>query len=181
MASVNVDSNNLGTYRIMVDRSGLPDGIYSGQITAQSSVNTINISVIMTVGDLSSGGDVGFVYLLLIDNNTGSLVDALAPQPVNGVYSFTFSNVPAGNYSLIAGTDADNDDFICDAGEACGTYITLDNPIQLDVISDLSNLDFPIGYSVALQTITTTDEDAAETTSIGQPRTREPQSKAVFR
>ncbi len=177
---VNIDNNNLGSYRVTVDRSSLPDGIYLGQITAQSNVNTINISVIMTVGDFGSGGDVGFVYLLLIDNNTGSLVEQLTPRPVNGVYSFTFFNVPAGNYRLIAGTDADNDIFICDAGEACGAYITLNDPIQLDVVSDLLNLDFPIGYSVALQTITPTD-DAEKTTSIGQPRAQKPQSKAVSR
>ncbi len=159
----NIDANSLGTYLVTVNRTGLADGIYSGRITAQSTAGMIDISVIMSVGNTSIGGDVGFVYLLLIDADTGDVVDQLTPAASNGVYAYNFSNVVAGSYGLIAGTDADNDLSICDAGEACGAYLAIDQPIQFDVNGDLSDLNFPIGYIVALP--------AAAATGDATPRT----------
>lgn len=150
VTAVNVDANNLGTYLVTVDRTGLADGLYSGRITVQSSTGTVDVSVIMSVGNVSIGGNVGFVYLLLIDAVTGDVVDQLNPAATNGIYTFNFSNVAAGSYELVAGTDADNDLSICDAGEACGSYLTIDQPIQFDVTGDQSGLNFPIGYIVAL-------------------------------
>jgi serine protease len=159
---VSIDGNSLGTYRVTVDRSSLADGIYSGEITAQSSVNTVNIPVFVSVNTTGASGDVGYIYVLLIDTDTGTSIDEISPPAVSGTYSFTFSNVPAGTYEILAGTDSDNDFFICDPGEACGIYPSIDQPIQLDVSADESNLDFPIGYIVALPSLNRNGNEGIE-------------------
>jgi hypothetical protein len=66
--------------------------------------------------------------------------------PRDGLYSFSFTDVPPGSYRLFAGTDSDNDDLLCDAGEACGAYRTLDAPEVLIVEGDRSDLDFLSGF-----------------------------------
>ena len=49
--------------------------------------------------------------------------------------------------------DADNDLFICDAGEACGAWLALDQPKLLDLKEDASGIDFPIDYLVTLPSV----------------------------
>jgi serine protease len=54
--------------------------------------------------------------------------------------------VPAGSYVLLAGSDADNDFFICGTGEACGAYPTLGSEEPLEITSDRNDLDFVTGF-----------------------------------
>lgn len=65
--------------------------------------------------------DTGTVESLIVPSNGEFLVEA-------------FASSGASNYVLVigqtqsAGSDSDNDLFICDPGEACGSYLTLDQP-----------------------------------------------------
>jgi serine protease len=162
VSDVNIDAEGLGTYSVTADRSGLVDGIYSATLTFQSNVNDVQAPVIMQVSSIPLGSDAGFVYVLLVDQQTGTPAgrcdnDLLAGQcsvgVVNGQYAFTFVDVPPGDYQIIAGTDADNDFIICDPGEACGAYLTLDQPSDIAVVdADSSGIDFPIGHSVSIGT-----------------------------
>lgn len=162
VSDVNIDAEGLGTYAVTADRSGLVDGIYSATLTFQSNVNDVQVPVIMQVSSIPLGSDAGFVYVLLVDQQTGSLAgrcdnDLLAGQcsvgVVNGQYAFTFVDVPPGDYQIIAGTDADNDFVICDPGEACGAYLTLDQPSDIAVVdADASGINFPIGHAVSIGT-----------------------------
>ena len=61
-----------------------------------------------------------------------------------------------GRYEIVAGSDADNDLFICDSGEACGAWLTLDQPIRLTPDADRSDLDFPVEYQVFLPELSAT-------------------------
>ena len=79
-------------------------------------------------------------------------MDQLSANPVAGRYSYLFSNVETGTYSIYAGTDSDNDGYIGDAGEAIGAYISLDQPVDLDVDGNLSDLDFATSFNVNLPT-----------------------------
>jgi serine protease len=50
-----------------------------------------------------------------------------------------------------AGTDSDNDDLVCDAGEVCGAWPTLGAPNPLTVGNDdVTGLDFVAGFAVTL-------------------------------
>lgn len=99
----------------------------------------------LTVGD-SFGGNAGHIYILLIDPVTSDLLAWDEADVVGGVYSYQLPHVPAGDYEIVAGTDNDNDFFICDSGEACGLYPTLDSPTLINVDRDIENLDFSMGY-----------------------------------
>jgi serine protease len=69
---------------------------------------------------------------------------------VNGQYAFTFVDVAPGDYQVVAGTDANNDLFICDAGEACGAYLTIPQPSDITVVdAALSGIDFQISHTAA--------------------------------
>ncbi|MBT8333288.1 MAG: hypothetical protein KJP19_02575, partial [Deltaproteobacteria bacterium] len=146
-----VDANNLGTYDVNVDRTNLSDGPYYATIIFESDSNTVEVGVTMYQGDISATGNLGFHYVLLLDTlDDNTPVDQVEVSPSNGLYPYNFTSVSNGAYSIYAGTDSDNDGFIGDAGEAMGAYIALDQPVAIDVNSDLSNLDFTTSFNVNL-------------------------------
>lgn len=67
-----------------------------------------------------------------------------------GRYRYSFPALPAGEYQVFAGSDADNDLFICDAGEACGAWLTIDQVGLIRLDESRTDVDFPIEYQVAL-------------------------------
>ncbi len=140
-----VSEAGLGTYRLQVDRTGLTPARYSATIVfvannGKQSELQIYMSVLQSGVD--SGGSVGLVYVLLLDESaTESLYEVEATPDANG-YHFKIDGIPAGNYRLIAGTDHDNDYLICDAGEGCGAFPTMDNTTLISVSEDLLDLDF---------------------------------------
>ena len=150
---VEVDANRLGMYSVNVDRTGVPTGVYRAELTITSSVNTTSVSVLMSVAAESTGGDVGSVYLLLIDPQTEDVNAQAQATSNNGQYQFQFQGVDPGSYQLIAGSDTNNDLFICDASEACGSYLTADQPILIDLNTDLEGIDFPVEYLISIPTI----------------------------
>ncbi len=148
-----VDDSGLGTYTASVDTSGLADGLYSATITVTTNTGSSVIPVIVPVGRTGQAADAGFVYVLLIDLSSGALADQANVTANSGIYQYQFNNVPAGQYQIIAGSDRDNDVYICDSGEACGAYATLDHPQEISVENgDLVDLDFVINFPSALPT-----------------------------
>jgi serine protease len=112
------------------------------------------VTVTMRVLIGSPDADAGVHYVILVDEAGASvpgLIDVVGVT--NGEYVYAIDNVPPGEYRVFAGTDSDDDNFLCDAGEACGTYGTLDSP---DVISvdgmDASDIDFTSEFRVNLST-----------------------------
>jgi subtilisin family serine protease len=146
-----VNADYLGTYIASVDRTDLLDGPYYATITFESDSNQVNIGVTMYQGDISATGNLGFHYVLLMDAlDNNQLVDQVEVSPLNGLYPYSFTDVSSGLYSIYAGTDSDNDGYIGDAGEALGAYISLDQPVAIDVDSNLSDLDFTTSFNVNL-------------------------------
>ncbi len=88
--------------------------------------------------------------MLLIDPDNFESVAQFEATAVGGKYTYALDAVPSGTYLLYAGSDTDNDLFICGTGEACGAYPTLGSPELIEVTSDLSGLDFVSGF---LQTL----------------------------
>lgn len=164
MAAVAADATtNLGTYRVSVDRTGLSEGTYSTVLQISSNANAVQVPVIMYVGAADAGNiaDAGTTYILLLSAETGESVAQLAVDASDGVYAYQFDNIPVGTYTIVAGSDRDQDDFICDAGESCAAYLTYTQPLIFSVEnSDLNNLDFNIAYPVSLL-------DSATTSGVG--------------
>ncbi|MDX1698899.1 MAG: hypothetical protein R3308_11455, partial [Thiohalobacterales bacterium] len=149
IAAENTDpATGLGSYRVTVSRSGLPEGTYNATITLTSSENTEQINVIMQVTAQSLDSDVGYHYVRLVNAATGQTIQQQAVTVNNGVYPYSFTNVAAGTYEIVAGTNLNNDADICDAGEACGGYVTLDQLTPVSVSGDTGGLDFSSAYNV---------------------------------
>jgi len=150
-----VDANKLGVYSVTADPGALTPGVYAANITvsaADPSVKSATVPVRLQVFSPVSGGNVGFIYVLLVDPDTLETVSEV-DVPFNAgaaQYRYTFSGVPAGTYLIYAGTDANNNSLLGDSGEAIGAYRTLDQPVSVEIPGTNTELDFGVGYEVAL-------------------------------
>ncbi len=137
-----IDANGLGTYRIAVDTGQLEDGFHAATITfAVNDGSRLRVQVNVQIGPVSVDGTLPPIYVLLLDSVTQEVVDAVAADQTDGTYSF--SDVPTGEYLITGGSDIDVDNFVCQSGEACGGYPTLSSQQVVRVEGvDMSGLDF---------------------------------------
>lgn len=133
-------SEEVSTYPVTVSRSDLELGTHAATITFTSSANTVSVSVLLQVGP-PPGGDLGTHYILLTTSDFVP-VREIAVSVQGGRYPFAFTDVPPGEYYLFAGTDYDNDLFICDEGEACGAWPSLSKSEVVVVDRDRDDLVF---------------------------------------
>jgi serine protease len=145
-----LDNDGLGTYTVAINRAGLANGIYSGTVTFVSSLNTVNVPVSMQVIPVDQTVDAGYHYVLLLDPNTyGNRGQAEATLD-NGVYHFSLGGVEAGAYILYAGTDLDNNSIIGNVGEARGAFLSIDQPIVIQVDQNATDFNFRTEFNVDL-------------------------------
>ena len=90
--------------------------------------------------DLSANA--GHTYVVLTAADDSHVVYRTTALARGGEYDFELEGVAPGRYRLYAGSDSDHDDEICDAGESCGAWHTLDAPAVLDVQADVSGIEF---------------------------------------
>jgi serine protease len=126
------------------------DGTYSATITFNTTENTLNVPVSMQIISTDPNSNAGYQYIVLLDPDTKEPQYTTGAVAQNGRYSYQFDNVAAGSYLLIAGTDMDNDQFLGDSGEAYGEYLSKEEPVIINVNSDLTQLDFSSGFMVKL-------------------------------
>ncbi len=166
-----VEGAGLGTYQISVDRTGLSPGIYTADINAQSDINDLTVRILMSVGYLNAKADVGVLYILLYDPISDEPVAQFASSGSGSGYPFQFNDIVAGEYEVVAGSDADNDLLICDAGEACGAWLTIDQPIRITLDNDMADLDFPVEFLVSLPNLDSQNQSQPQS-SAGKRRAR---------
>ena len=88
-----------------------------------------------------------------VDSDGNSDLPAAVVSVTDGEYHFRLSNAPFGQYRVFAGTDADDDNLLCDDGEACGAYRTLDSPVTISVNGDITGIDFSSTFRSSLSSI----------------------------
>jgi len=144
--------NGLGVYTATASRAGLVAGVYAATITFTTDIpSTVAIPVTLQVGaGGGTAGNAGHLYVLLVNETFTDTVAQAEANASGGLYPFVFGNVPAGLYYVVAGTDSDDDDFICDDGEACGAYPTLGLPTPLSIAGNRPGIDFTAGFDVRL-------------------------------
>ncbi|ABC80011.1 S8 family serine peptidase [Anaeromyxobacter dehalogenans] len=178
VAAPGVDASGLGAYTATVDRTGLADGRYTARITFTPSVGApVIIPVTLQVGAAAAAGDAGFLYALLVRDgvNGPELVKQWAGAASGGSYAFRFDGVSAGTYYLVAGSDMNDDGYICDAGEACGAWPTLGVLTPLGASGPRSDLDFSVAFDPAVAPVGA----AAGTPGRAPGFARQPASKGV--
>ena len=147
-----VNGNGLGDYTVTVNRNVLTTGTYTATITITSDVNTVRVPVILQVSNSSdTSGNAGLHYILLVDPGTLDPIQEVQTEVRNGSYFFRFDDVQAGEYIIAAGSDSNNDGFICDEGEACGAFSTIYQPTNIDVRNSRNNIDFSTSFNVMYQ------------------------------
>ena len=128
-----VNVNGVGRYTVLVDREGLPNGRFFGQVTITTTAGSAVANVSADVGEVNVPGDPGRVYLLAVDPLTLATLDQ---RIVNSeTTSATFEPLLPGEYLIVGGTDLDNDGFVCDSGELCAAFPDV-NEIQSVFIGD---------------------------------------------
>jgi serine protease len=150
---VTVDAQGLGLYAINANRDGLAQGLFSASISVVSDNGSVDIPVTMQVFPTQVVNDAGPQVVELIDINTQQVVQSLRLVPNGGVYDFSFDSVRLGVYQLRSSSDLDNDGTLCELGESCGAYPTLNttvsSEIQVDGSSfDINGLDFETGFQI---------------------------------
>ncbi len=153
VAPFDTQANGLGSYRITVERSTLEDnpGFYQGRaLFTVDGDNTLTLDVFMEVGDVSTAGELTQTYVLLINEDdpesTAYQAIAIPTDSTRQEATFEIAGVLPGRYSLVAGSDIDADGIICQLGEQCGAYPSLDQEQIIEVReADLTNLDFTLG------------------------------------
>ena len=181
----NTNASGLGSWRIAVDRQGLTEGTYRTELRFQSTAGEATVAIEARVSD-DTGGDVGVVYVLFIDtetqeiwqaatalNNDLSYIDENYAITTNFLLSPDFTEVdrlPVGTYEIWAGTDNDNDLFICDAGETCGAWPSFDFPEFLTITEDRASLNFSSNYQISLPGISAASLRTSTTDRLAKPR-----------
>ena len=161
----NTNASGLGNWRITVNRQGLAEGTYRTELVFSSTTGDARVIIEARVSD-DAGGDVGVVYVLFINTQTQEIwqaatalsndltyVDQDYAITTNYLLSPDFTEVdrlPVGTYEIWAGTDNDNDLLICDSGETCGAWPSIDFPEIITINEDLTDLNFTSNYQVSL-------------------------------
>jgi serine protease len=151
-----VDANGLGTYVLTLNRSALGVGIASfAQITVTTSTRSISIPITAERREATAAiGSYGPLYVFAFDADDPEfrvVGGTVVKSPVNGEYAYQFtvgtSTAAAPSKIVVfAGGDTDNDDRICNRGEACGAFPSLGNGTT--VIQPRSALVSGINFSV---------------------------------
>lgn len=144
------DTDGLGTYRVLIDRSGLTDGTYAETIrftTVPSGSYTLNLLVQVGAGTVAN---TGVQTIRLLDSASGTVLQTLNldADPLNGTYAYRFSDLSPGSFLISASSDLDHDGQSCDPGEACGGYPQSNAPSPIEITtSDLTGIDFSSGFN----------------------------------
>lgn len=137
-------------YVVSVDRAALSEGIHRSTITVESSVATLELAVTVDTTTIRLQSDAGRVYFLLFNTAGDEVIAQFSSDVSQGEYNFNFDSVPAGSYYLVAGSDQDNDSYICGAGEACGGWPVLSRLDDFEVTGSRSDVEFLVGHQSSL-------------------------------
>ncbi len=149
-SAVNASASSIA---VRVIRAGLDEGEYNGRVTVVAEgVEPRTIDVAMSVGTPETIEDVIFVLAVTPDDLASVAQDVTDAERD---WQYELNALPAGEYAIYAGTDRDDDGFICDVGDLCGAVPSLIEPgvVQVDSGEIRENIDFSVA-AVVLQQVT---------------------------
>ena len=132
-----VNESGLGAYFAVADRTTLAVGDLSANIRVTSSAGDLDIPVSIRIRSSDFAASAGVLFALLVDPGTGETVkQQRLSDPSGDSYTLGMEDVELADYTLVVGSDMDNDGFICDAGEACGAFPTLNDEQEVLITGD---------------------------------------------
>jgi serine protease len=173
VSAAQTDSTGLGSYQVSANASGLSDGFHLAKISFTfDSAPAIVVRVSMTVGQLQTGGDLAEIYILLYDpESQSSTINTRGTRDASGDINFSLVGVPAGTYLVYAGTDVDNDGFICQAGEGCGIWPSIGQAVPVKVNGEnINGIDFIADILAGFGNLDSLAAGAEKATVAGIPR-----------
>lgn len=121
-------STGQGIYTVSVDRTLLSPGTHDVRITVNlKPARTLSLNLSVTRIDERSTAlstSYGPLYVVLIDPDRNDVVATVQATANNGRYTWSYSGYTRHRVSIIAGSDLDNDDYICQRGEPCSTVLS---------------------------------------------------------
>lgn len=138
-----IDDSGFPVLNVTVDRSALATGSYLATIFIVSDAGTLTVPVSLLVQGTMAGGNVGTVFVLVLDPETLETVEQ-AETDMAQAYRYQTPEVPPDVYIVAAGTDRDNDGLVCDSGEACGVFPLEDDPESVTVNDEETGIDFAV-------------------------------------
>ena len=146
------DPNGLGVYVISVDRANLPAGSYRESVRFISNTGTKILTLYYEKLESDAiNPDGGKVYTLLYNIKTDTVEKQTSSTASSGAYSFSIDEIDPAVYTLIAGSDIDNDCEICGAGEACAIWPNHQEPDYLVANRSFTNLEMALRYETPIQ------------------------------
>jgi serine protease len=171
-----VDSEGFGTYQLSVDRSSLSDGLYRASVVFDATSTQRTLSVLMQVTTTAITADAGYIYVLAINTETDRTEEFTELRSENGLYQYNIEDLSPGSYEIVAGTDLNFDLFICDQGDSCGAYPTLDRASILQINESRTNIDFTVSFDNSITSSSGNAQQQAPTETGLWPR---PQPQAT--
>jgi serine protease len=172
---LNKDSG-LGDYQAMVDRSDLSEGSYQAELLVSSTLEAVAdlvIAVQLQVGNPKLSANAGVQYVVISEaveepneDVVFVYVDGSAALIANkGLYTYEVLGLKKGNYIVSTGSDLDLDFIICDAGESCGQYPTVDRPIIVTISEEQPDLDINMSVNYVNTGISSSAVDSSTSSS----------------
>jgi serine protease len=145
-------NSGLGDYQATVDRSNLSEGSYQAELLVKSTLDNVAdlvIAVQLQVGNPELSANAGVQYVVVIKDDAEANEDDIFVSAAGsaalianqGLYTYNVLGLKKGDYTVSTGSDLDLDFIICDAGESCGQYPTVDRPIIVTISEEQPNLD----------------------------------------
>lgn len=155
---LSLDAVVWGENRVTINRTGLAEGRYQADVVINSTtLGDLTIRMILQVGNPEVSANAGVQYVLLIDADAEPDADGILPTVAGsaplvankGEYFYQITDIKKGRYLVSTGSDLDFDNVICDAGESCGQYPTLEQPKIITISEDTPflELDMSVNYS----------------------------------
>lgn len=138
-------ASDTSSIEVCVDASGLATGTYTGSVLVSSNGGDAAIGVTLVVGGKSQADPLD-VFVLAVDVETLE-TKAQDVVTVPAAFAYELDFLDPGLYLVVAGTDADDDGFICDEGEPlCGIFPTVEDPSLIEVTDGgtVIDVDFPV-------------------------------------
>lgn len=145
-------ATGLGTYVVTANRAAMADNTSAFPNVVVQLTPTRTLTVPVTIERRTAGGSAGAsagpLYVLVIDASDGQrrvVAQADVAAATNGLYPFSLTVPGTRRISIMAGSDLDNDGFVCAGGEVCGAYPNLSGVLQvLEPTGNLTGVDFPV-------------------------------------